>query len=122
MPYLALKDEMTSAKMLWGLLSSLGEERSEEVALAVALAAERGAAFTVVAESSIWRSLRESCSDKVHSAAVVELNKACSRKPMQYQAAAGQCNTQRHNTGAAETILASKSSITEANRATAKRR
>ena len=65
LPYLDLKDEMTSANMLWGLLFSLGGESREEVALAVALAmaAERGAAVTVVAESLICSSLRlESCS------------------------------------------------------------
>lgn len=53
LPYLDLKEEMTSERMLWGLLSSLGGASREDEILAVALAAESGAAVTVVAESSI---------------------------------------------------------------------
>lgn len=53
LPYLDLKEEMTSARMLWGLLSSLGGASREEETFAVALAAESGAAVTVVVESSI---------------------------------------------------------------------
>lgn len=53
LPYLDLKEEMTSERTLWGLLSSLGGARREDEAFAVALAAESGAAVTVVAESSI---------------------------------------------------------------------
>ena len=65
LPYLDLKEEMTSVRMLWGLLFSLGEASTEEEAFTAALLAESGAAVTVVAESSICRSLRlDSCSNK----------------------------------------------------------
>lgn len=58
MPNLDLNEEMTSDRMLWGLPFSLGGARIE----ALVLAADSGAAVTVVAESSICRSLRlESC-------------------------------------------------------------
>ena len=52
-PYLDLKEEMTSERTLWGLVSSLGGAKREDETLAVASAAESGAAVTVVAESSI---------------------------------------------------------------------
>ena len=44
LPYLDLKEAITSASMLWGVLSSLGGVSSEIAeALAVTLAAESGA-------------------------------------------------------------------------------
>ena len=86
LPNLDLKEEMTSARMLWGLPFSLGGARIE----ALALAAVSGAAVTVVAESLICRSLRlESCKNRVWCQLSV-VRKHSAEKKWQYPVAA-QC-------------------------------
>lgn len=76
LPYLDLNEEMTSARMLWGLPFSLGGARIEELALA----ADSGAAVTVVFESLICRSLRlESCNNASLLSAVCNESSAVRR-------------------------------------------
>lgn len=70
---LFLKSEMMSARIEWGLV----EGEVEGVVEAALAEAARGAASTVVAESSIWKSLRCQKPWRIHEGLLVGLCREC---------------------------------------------